>query len=159
MIGGGATEVLVEIGGGGTPVPGGGETPVPEGLGGGDEVGLWEHPPLQLVIVTVEVVKVVTTLTDEPRVTVDVTGQTVVVVKVVKVSVAWVDDDGAVPEMEELEDLLRVVLLEDLLRVVLLEVVFVRGQAATEPTTAAARRVHEARIADMRDNQRFKAKE
>jgi len=63
---------------------------------GVDDVVLW-HPPLQLVMVMVEVVNVVCTQTEEALVTVLVTGQVVTVVNVVRVSVL----PGAVPKLEE----------------------------------------------------------
>lgn len=67
------------------------------------------HPPLQLVTTTVDVVKKVVRYTEEPDVTVDVTGQVVTVVKVVTVVVAVPGSkeeetpvpDGAVDEEEE----------------------------------------------------------
>lgn len=81
---------------------------MPVGAGGAvvDVVG---HPPLQLVTTTVDVVKKVVRYTEEPDVTVDVTGQVVTVVKVVTVVVAVPGSkeeetpvpDGAVDEEEE----------------------------------------------------------
>jgi hypothetical protein len=81
---------------------------VPVGAGGVvvDVVG---HPPLQLVTTTVDVVKKVVRYTEEPDVTVDVTGQVVTVVKVVTVVVAVPGSkeeetpvpDGAVDEEED----------------------------------------------------------
>jgi len=62
------------------------------GLGGGTDVG---QPPLQLVMVTVDVVEVVTVRVLELETMVEVTGHTVVVVMVVYVAVTV--PGGAVP--------------------------------------------------------------
>jgi hypothetical protein len=83
-----------------TVVVAAGPVPLGEVLGvvlGVDVATVVGQPPTQLVMTTVEVVRLVVTIVVELRVRVDVTGHVVTVVKVVRVSV----DTGAVPRGTE----------------------------------------------------------